>query len=85
MCPRQSRQQQHFVSAELRAHKLNDQSQVFCFLYAIWPKSKDLYPTYLKATQPPSYLRNQQVSIKFTRLAYICKKLRVRTKCEQYS
>ena len=26
--------------------KLNDQSQVFRILYAIWPKSKDLYPTY---------------------------------------
>ena len=25
-------------------------NQVSCFLYAIWPKSKDLYPTYLKAT-----------------------------------
>ena len=23
-------------------------------LEAIWPKSKDLYPTYLKATKPPS-------------------------------
>ena len=55
MCPRQSRQQQQLVSAQLRAHKiaqmhkLNDQNQGFCFLYAIWAKSKDLYPTYLKA------------------------------------
>ena len=31
--------------------------QVFRFLYAIWLKSKDLSPTYLKATQPPSILR----------------------------
>ena len=52
-------------------NEINDQSQVFHFLYAIWPKSKDLYPTYLKATQPPSDLRNHQVSIKFTRLAYM--------------
>ena len=50
---------------------LNDQLQVFRFLYAIWPKSKDLYPTYLKATQPPSNLRTHQVSIKFARLACI--------------
>ena len=35
-------------------HKLNDQNQVFRFLFAIWPKSKDLYPTYLRATKPPS-------------------------------
>ena len=69
MCPRQSRQQQHFVSVQLRAYKLNYQSQVFCFLYAIWPKSKDLYPTYLKATQPPKNLKRPQVSIKFARLA----------------
>ena len=27
---------------------------MFHFLYAIWPKSRDLYPTYLKATRPPS-------------------------------
>ena len=27
---------------------------MFRFLYAIWPKSKDLHPTYLKATKPPS-------------------------------
>ena len=33
------------------------QIQVFRLLYAIWPKSKDLYPTYLKATQSPSILR----------------------------
>ena len=54
MCPRQSRQQQQLVSTQLRAHKLNDKKQVFRLLYAIWPKSKDLYPTYLKATKPPS-------------------------------
>ena len=29
----------------------------------------DLYPTYLKATQPPRDLRTHQVSLKFTRLA----------------
>ena len=29
-------------------------TKCFCFLYAIWPQSKDLYPTYLKATKPPS-------------------------------
>ena len=51
--------------------KVNDQSQVFRFLYAIWPKSKDLYPTYLKATKPPRDLRTHPVSIKFARLAYI--------------
>ena len=51
--------------------KLNDQSQVLLFLYAIWPKSKDLYPTYLEATQPPSDLRSHQVNINFTRLAYM--------------
>ena len=34
-------------------NKLNDQNQVFRFLYAIRLKSKDLYPTYLKATKPP--------------------------------
>ena len=40
-------------------------------LYAIWPKSKDLYPTFLKATQPPSDLKSPQVSVKFARLACI--------------
>ena len=35
-------------------NKLNDQNLAFRFLYAIWPKSKDLNPTYLKATKPPS-------------------------------
>ena len=42
---------------------LNDQKQVFHLLYAIWPKTKDLYPTYLKATQPPSILGKHQVII----------------------
>ena len=28
------------------------------------PKSKGLYPTYLKATQPPRDLRTHQVSLK---------------------
>ena len=51
--------------------KLNDQSQVFRFLYAIWPKSKYLYPTYLTATQPPRDLRTNQVNLKFARLAFI--------------
>ena len=47
---------------------LNDQKQVFRLLYAIWPKSKDLYPTYLKATQPPSILGVNQVTSKLARL-----------------
>ena len=50
------------------AHILKDQKQVFRLLYAIWPKSKDLYPTYLKATQPPSILGKHQVTIKLARL-----------------
>ena len=60
MCPRQSRQQQQLVSAQLLAQK-------------------DLYPTYLKATQPPSNLRTHQVIIKFARLAfiYITKKAKI--------
>ena len=53
----------------LKWNKLNDQKQVFCLLYAIWLKSKDLYPTYLKATQPPSILGKHQVTIKLARLA----------------
>ena len=48
--------------------RLNDQKQVFRFLYAIWPKSKDLYPTYLKATRPPRILGIHQVTIKLARL-----------------
>ena len=28
------------------------------FPYAIWHKSKDLHPPYLKATQPPSILNH---------------------------
>ena len=60
---------QSLISFALNEIKLNDQSQVFRFLYAIWPKSKDLYPTYPKATQPPRDLRTHQVSIKFARLA----------------
>ena len=27
---------------------------MFGFHYAIWPKSKGLYPTYIRATKPPS-------------------------------
>ena len=53
MCPRQSKQQQ-LVYARLRAHKIAQVQQ------AIWPKSKDLLPTYLKATQPISILRQPQ-------------------------
>ena len=49
-------------------NKLNDQSQVFRLLYAIRPKSKDLYPTYLKATRPPRILGIHQVTIKLARL-----------------
>ena len=49
--------------------KLNDQKQVFRLLYAIWPNSKDLSPTYLKATQPPSISGKHQVTIKLARLA----------------
>ena len=51
ICPRQPRQQQQHASAQLSAH---NQNQVFHFLYTIWPKSRDLYATYLKATKPPS-------------------------------
>ena len=48
--------------------KLNDQKQVFRLLYAIWTKSKDLYPTYLKATQPPIILGKHRVTISLARL-----------------
>ena len=44
----------NFFNLYLILYKLNDQNQVFCFLYAIWPKFKDFYPTYLKAIKPPS-------------------------------
>ena len=46
-----------FNSKSLRkvlVNKLNNQNQVFRFLYVIWPKSKNLYPTYLMAIKPPS-------------------------------
>ena len=63
----------HFISFMKTSldNKLNDQNQVFRFLCAIWPKSKDLYPTYLKATQPSKDLRTHQLSLKFARLACI--------------
>ena len=46
---------------------------MFRFLYEIWPKSKDLYPTYLKAIKPPSvwdiHLSDQQSTKGGTRIA----------------
>ena len=59
-------------------NKLNDQNQVFLYLYAIWPKSRDLYSTYLKSTKPPSVWDIHLVTNKtikavtwIARLAYI--------------
>ena len=41
---------------------------MFRLLYAIWPKSKDLYPTYRKATQLPRILWIHPVTTKLARL-----------------
>ena len=35
--------------------------------FAIWPKSKDLYPTYLKASKPPSIWGTHLVTTKHVR------------------
>ena len=48
---------------------LNDQTQLFSYFYVIWHKSKDLYPTYLRATLPPSKVDEHLLYIQFPRLA----------------
>ena len=40
---------------------------MFRLLHAIWPKSEDLHPTYLKATQPPSTRDTPLVTIEHVR------------------
>ena len=38
----------------------NNYNMSVSFPYVIWHKSKDLHPTYINATQPPSILNHTQ-------------------------
>ena len=60
-----------YISISFDATWDQHKKKVFRFLYAIWPKSKDLYLTYLKATQPPRDLKNPLTSIQLARLAFM--------------